>query len=280
MQILAFVFCYNRPKVLQDCINSIFGSSSIIPSEIVFVDDGSSSEVVDILLSTRLKYAQTTNISIWLKGKNLGFSDSAVKALNYARWRNPDYLFFIEADYVFERCAFDLIINTFQNTPQGSLALGIVGADAPYAARNDVRTLVFPQEMIRQIGEDNVVRTALYKPVSVFMGTKKYHIELHSNTCWTCYLNWQNIKRVAAYHPEIEAYLDRACAPIEDLHYPTSKIYRDKRVVDDGMLSHTLSFFWNRWAITNRVNRNVYGAWLNVMPTLAIHHSEGGMHHS
>jgi hypothetical protein len=82
---------------------------------------------------------------------------------------------------------------------------------------------------------------------------------------------------VAAEFPELNDYLDQACEPRENPNYPTSGEYRRRRVVDDGMLSHAISLVWNRWALKHGVDRNRFGAWLNIRPSVANHISGGGL---
>lgn len=105
---------------------------------------------------------------------------------------------------------------------------------------------------------------------------KPYAMELVSNTCFSSYLHWRNIQTVAAEFPELNDLLDQAVAPRENPNYPVSGKYKAQRTVDDGMLSHSLSLCWNRYALKHGIDRERYGAWLNLRPSVAEHRFQGG----
>ena len=66
--------------------------------------------------------------------------------------------------------------------------------------------------------------------------------------------------------------------PQENPNYPDSGIYRAKQYTDDGMLSHAISFYWNRCAIANGIDRGKFAAWLNIQPSVANNITGGGEH--
>jgi glycosyltransferase involved in cell wall biosynthesis len=279
MKTLAFVFCFNRAETLVRCVRSIFEHSERAPDEVVLIDDGSTDRnVIYVLLEVVKRYRDQAKITLWLKAKNEGFSDSAVRAMAYARQVNPDFLYFIEGDYVFRKNALDLIADCLTNTPQGARAMGIVGYDHPNFYSKQMLRDFFPNCMIAQLGEDNVNRAALHRPAPVNGARFRFEVELVSNTCFSSYLNWKNIQIVAREFPELNDLLDQACCPKENPNYPSSGRFKDLRCVDDGMLSHAISLCWNRWALKHGVDRERFGAWINIKPSVAQHVFEGGMH--
>ncbi len=275
MKALAFVFCYNRPDTLKACADSLLRGSNFRPEQVIFIDDGSSNgEVASVLSSVRDK---NRNVILWEKNENLGFSNSAIMALLYAREINYDYVFLIEGDYVFRPGGLDAVIDVFENAPEGQMCLGIAGYDHPNQQSETHRAHIFPDCMRAQVGEDNVNRAALHKPLYRFDAQgRPYALELVSNTCFTSYLNWKNIRKVATEFPELDDLLDQAVSPRENPNYPDSGKYKAMRTVDDGMLSHALSLCWNRWAIKHGIDRDLYGAWLNIRPSVAEHRFQGG----
>lgn len=284
MKTLAFVFCYERPRALALCADSLLNKCDRTPDEICFIDDGSGPEVHDAIREV-VSRAHPRLVSrdgvpciiLHPKTRNLGFSDSAVYALAQARTTNPEYLFLIEGDYVFRQWGIDTVMDVFENTEQGRMCLGISGYDNPCYYNPVMVEEVFPRGMLAQMGEDNVNRAALHRPVSVSGKRFPVQLELVSNTCFTSYLNWHRIQEVAAEFPELHDYLDQACAPRDNPNYPTSGHYKAQRVVDDGMLSHGISLVWNRWAIKHGIDRTKFGAWLNIKPSVANHIAGGGM---
>ena len=275
MKTIAFVFSYNRPETLRACLYSLFANSGFLPEEIVLIDDGSNAETIAVINEIGEAFCHKTKVLFVPNGSNLGLSASAQFAFGYARRENPDFVFFIEGDYVFRKHGLDCVMDCLTNTPEGDTCLGIAGYDHPNRMKPVNTEIIFPQYMKIQVGEDNVNRAALYKPRMVHQAFA-YSVELVSNTCWSCYLHWGNICKVAAEFPELWDLLEQACAPRENPNYPPSGKYRAQRTVDDGMLSHALSLCWNRYAIAHKLDRDRFGAWLNIRPSVAEHRFEGG----
>lgn len=275
MKTLAFVFSYNRPETLKACLESLYFGSKFIPTQIVVLDDGSSWETKQEILTPPMLWPSKSQYAFGPWDDNQGLSRSAVSALSMARESNPDFVFLIEGDYVFRSRGLDCVMDCLTNTPEGDSCLGIAGYDHPNQRQLEYTDHIFPDCMKAQVGEDNVNRSALHRPRMV-EGLFNYSIELVSNTCFTSYLHWGNICKVAAEFPELWDLLDQACAPRENPNYPDSGKYKSQRTVDDGMLSHALSLCWNRYAIKHGLDRERLGAWLNIRPSVAEHRFEGG----
>ena len=274
MRTIAFVFAYNRGETLHQCLYSLLHASQYIPDEVIVIDDGSTDKnVQNAIDSARRFYPQVRS---WMKGQNLGLSHSAQMAFTYAKQESPDYVFLIEGDYVYREGGIDDLMDLLVNTSQGKYCLGVAGYDHPNFYIPQIRDHVFPECMIRQVGEDNVNRGALHKPFC--LGNSCYHLELVSNTCWTSYLHWRNLEKVGREFPELWDLINQAVWPEENPNYPDSGKYKAARVVDDGMLSHALSLTWNSWAFEHEFDRQCHAAWLNIKPSIATHVYAGGMH--
>jgi glycosyltransferase involved in cell wall biosynthesis len=277
MNTLAIIFSYKRPAILEKCIESLFTQSKFFPKSVVIIDDGSGTDVLDVLQKAEEKFAGITLVK---KDTNKGFSDSAKIGLEITRNHNPDYAFWIESDYVFQPSGLDLVMDCFINTDYGRAAVAIAGCNHPNYRWPQMHQSIFPDCMKMQVGEDNVNRAGLYRPFHVETSQHKFCLERVSNNCWTTYFNWKLLCQVEEQQPEFTELLNQACSPIDNPNYPTSGQYKSQKTVDDGMLSHAVSLCWNRWAVKNNICRNRFSAWLNIAtPEVAIHHAEGGMHH-
>jgi hypothetical protein len=271
MKTLAIVFAYERPSVLSRCLDSLSRRGFVLH----VIDDSRTDAVSSVVAGHQYRDGDIE----YYRKPHSGFSDSACLALRTARAFNPDYLYLIESDYRFAPDAFSRIQDVFEKTEHGRKCLGIVGYDHPNFYRPEYTEQIFPDCMKQQMGEDNVNRAVLYQPFRVGVRLPYFHIlERVSNTCFTCYLNWKKIQEVAAEFPELNDYLDQACAPRDNPNYPTSGEYKRKKVVDDGMLSHGINLVWNKWAIKRGIDRNEYSAWLNIKPSIAQNINGGGMH--
>lgn len=278
MKTLAIVFCYRRPTILGECLRTLVENTTELPDEILLIDDGSEPPMPETIRALVEQYRGRAVISYLIKGRNRGFSDSAVMALDYAKRVNPKYLFFIESDHIFRKHGLDTVVSVLDNTEHGQTCLGIAGYDHPYSYHGGVQANIFPQFMVMQMGADNCNRPALFK---AFDATTKFgpiQLKLVSNTCFQSYLHWANIQKLNGEFPELMGYLERACKPVPVASYPPSETYARTGVVDDGMLSHGISFVWNKWALAHGIDRDKFGAWLNIMPSVAQNVNGGGMH--
>lgn len=275
MKTLAVFFCHERPKVTETCFVRLCDGIDHL-DRLLVIDDSNTRAVIGAL-ERQLMFTEA-RVMYWRKTRSLGFSDSAQLAIAHARLHQPEYLYLIESDYFMAADGLSRVRDVFEHTEQGGNCLGIVGYDHPNFYRPDVIANVFPSCMVQQVGEDNVNRAALHRPF-IAQGKRYTHsLELVSNTCFSCYLNWRKFNEIAAEFPELNDYLDQACAPRENPNYPPSGEYMRARVVDDGMLSHGINLVWNRWALRHGIDRERNAAWLNIKPSVATHISGGGLH--
>ena len=105
MKTLAIIFCYQRPETLKKCAASLFDNDTL-PDRMLFIDDGSGPEVRSFLTEFSKR---DSRIELHLKPENKGYSDSAVFAFNYARKLNPEFLYLIEGDFVFNQHGLDVV---------------------------------------------------------------------------------------------------------------------------------------------------------------------------
>ncbi len=279
MKIFVSVLCYDRPKILRYSMATIMENAAQFDSEVRALNDGDDPEVTRILRLTQscARNSYSSVFHVFAKSRSMGMVHSSKIALAYVRMFNPQYWFMAESDYIFRWDCYKTVLEVFEKTEEGRLCLGIVGYDAPNAYDEEHRNSIFPTHMKWQVGEDNVNRAALHqgnwKP-----GDEGRCVELASNTGTTCYLNWQRILEIGREFPEIHTLLDQAADPIDNPKYPQSSYYRQLQMFDDGMLSHAINLVWNRWALKHGIDRDTFGAWLNVKPSLAQSVTGGGMH--
>lgn len=266
--------------MLNRCLDSLMIQSDHKPDEIIIIDDGSSDVNNSFIMAFYVAFRGKARIRLWLSSENAGIGHSVRLAFGYIHDVKPERVYFIESDYVFNSRGLDVLDDLFKNTEEGRLCCGVSGYDHSnfYDSKFTNPAMgVFATCMKQQIGEDNVLREHLYKPFPVTGSKYKFHVELASNTCLSSYLNWSMIETVAKDQPELWDLIEKAKNPKFDPKYPQSGIFEMKRSFDDGMFSHAISICWNRWAIKNGIDRRKYAAWLNIKPSVAVHHYEGGM---
>ena len=174
MNTLAIIFSYKRPAILEKCIESLFTQSKFFPKSVVIIDDGSGTDVLDVLQKAEEKFPGITLVK---KDTNKGFSDSAKIGLEITRNNNPDYAFWIESDYVFQPSGLDLVMDCFINTDYGRAAVAIAGCNHPNYRWPQMHQSILPDCMKMQVGEDNVNRAGLYRPFHVETSQHKFCLE-------------------------------------------------------------------------------------------------------
>ena len=55
MDTLAIIFSYKRPALLEKCIESLFTQSKFVPKKVFVIDDGSGSDVSNVLQKLKEK---------------------------------------------------------------------------------------------------------------------------------------------------------------------------------------------------------------------------------
>lgn len=279
MKTLAVIFSYNRPHVLWHCVCSLFENTERVPERVVIIDDGSTDPTTEkVLMDVQARYSARSNLSVIRKDANKGFSDSAKMAFDLARGLNPKQLWLIEGDYVFAKGGLDRVDDALTNTPEGRRCFGVVGYDHPDFYRVQHRATEYPSQAVAMIGDDPVNRDILWQPFELITPRGTTWAEFASNTCFTCYLNWELISYNTINRPETWKVFDRIAHPQPIAGYPASAEFQAARVVDDGMLSNGLNLIWREMARRYGFPTDRFACWLNLKPSVANHISGGGMH--
>ena len=266
MKLLYVIFTYNRPKILNECLRTIFSKNSTLPDKLLFIDDGSEGTLKMSLLKAQIGSSIPTDIFSF--NPNNGYGPSFEFAFRAVEVYNPEYVFFIESDYIFAQNGLDMVMDIFENTDVGRNAVGFSGYDNPDFHVEHKTTHEFPPLMIKDCGEDNLNRSIMYKP---FKHTTKFgeiDLEFVSNSCGTMYLNWSKVVKFKELYPkEYELWINGVVLKNEANRLP----------INDGMLSHGIGWLWNKWAIQRGIDREKYAALLNIRPSIANHINGGGI---
>ena len=159
-------------------------------------------------------------------------------------------------------------MEVFENTEYGKNAVGFSGYDNPDFYSLDKTENIFPRITIEDCGEDNLNRSIMYKPFEVNLSNnQKINLEFVTNSCGTMYFNWKIWKKIKEQFPkEIEWWIQH-----------TTDRHKQKRNLNDGCMSHGISWLWTKWAKENGVDINKYAALLNIKPSVAKHINGAGI---
>lgn len=266
-KLLYVIYTHNRPNVLNESLTSLFTNSETKPNRVIIIDDGSTIEIKNSLYEFCLKNSNKIPIDYFSINKNVYYGVAAEFGIRMTQVYDPKYVFFIESDYIYGKNSIDIIMDIFENNEYGQNCLGFAGYDGPDFYKKEQIENIYPQIIVNDCGEDNLNRNILYRPFDIETKYGKRQLELVSNSCGTMYFNWSKMKEIKKQFPlEFENWIN-----------VTTDKHKDKRNLNDGMMSHGSSWLWTKWANLNNVDTKKYGALLNIKPSIANHINGGGI---
>jgi glycosyltransferase involved in cell wall biosynthesis len=236
MESLLILFCYNRPNILKQCIESMFNNTNHVFDEVLLINDGSQPEVTQSIMSFVLSNAAhpKTKFSLMHFGKNQGYSYAAEFAFNYAKWRNPKYLFFIEQDYIFRQGWAEEALAVLRASPKTVCISGYSNPDFFDVSKTEQ---MFPRIIKEDFGDDPCKREHMHTPFELETEAGKILVQGTSNSCGTCIINWQNLMAFdgLTYGDFWTRVIERAC---------NMQPGGNRNNYGDGPFSHGISYFW------------------------------------
>lgn len=267
---LYIIYTYNRPNILKQCLDTLFKNNDTKPDRVLIIDDGSEPQLKDDLFQFSLSNSinsKNTIIDFFSINKNLFYGNTAELGLRMAIAYDPKYVFFIESDYIFGKNGLDVIFDIFENNEYGKNCVAFSGYDGPDFYKKEQTDKNYREIIVNDCGEDNLNRDIMYKPFDIETKYGKKQLELVSNSCGTMYFNWAKMKQMRSEFPmEFENWIN----VVTDKH-------KAKRCLNDGMMSHGISWLWTKWAQKNNIDTNKYTALLNVKPSVANHINGAGI---
>lgn len=266
-KILYIIFTHNRGGILNQCIDSLFTNNDLKPDRVLIIDDGSEQLLKDNIFKFSIKNSNKFPIDFYSINKNIGYGNAGEFAIRLAIGYDYEYVFFIESDYVFGKNGLDVVMDVFENNEYGKNAVGFSGYDNPDFYKPSQTDKIFKEIIVNDCGEDNLNRDILYKPFEINTKYGKRQLELVSNSCGTMYFNWGKMQKIREQFPiEFEKWINI-----------TTDKYKEKRLLNDGMMSHGSSWLWTKWANLNNIDTKKYAALLNIKPSVANHINGGGI---
>jgi GT2 family glycosyltransferase len=261
---LFIFFIYNRPKILQACLESFFANDFPKDSYIIFIDDAASSECKNIYLpyiqgagenALWKKYPMSELVLHW---DNRGYSYSFFEALNLCILLNPENVFFVETDYVFTKGFYENCVKVLDS----SKAIAINGFSHPDLYNRDKCIKYYGQSVTEQHGEDVPNRSNLYKPFDI----ENIKVQYGTHSCCTLFLQWSKlISKV----------------DIEDLYRLFDRVTERKTgfnpiTPNDGLLTGGISLLWAK--ANNFTSETQESAFIDIIdPPIAAHIHGGGI---
>lgn len=232
MNLMFLIYTYNRPRVLQACIHSLFANTKIKPDRVIIIDDASEQPIRNGLFDFQLN-SPDMPVDILALGKNLGYGYTAELGLKLIEFHNPKYCMVVESDYIFRKGWLEEALAVLEASPD---SVGLSGYSNPDYYERSKTDEMFPRIMKEDFGEDKAERKYLH--VARLMETKlgKILVQGTTNCCGTFLLNWETISSLVKDFPGIrEKVFDRSC---------NKQPGGNRRYFGDGPFTHGLSHYW------------------------------------
>lgn len=178
MNIAFYILTYNRPGVLQVCLQTLYANTAIRPSESWIIDDGSEPQVQLALLNFA---QQRKDINLVLSSRNYGIGYSFERLYNLIYQNDDlDIACIVESDYIWRKGWLEDACAVFEASP---LTLALAGTDHPDMYDRAKTHTTFPQIMTEIFGKDLQAREHLYKPFDLDTKAGKVKVQGVSNSC-------------------------------------------------------------------------------------------------
>ena len=246
MSSILVLMVHNRLDMFEQCLNSMFSNTNFQFSEILICNDGSNRGTTKRILDYVYEHSGIKDVNLMHFSRNQGQGCILEFILNYATYKNPNYLFLLEQDYIWRDKWAEEAIAVLKNCPSTIM----VPAQSHKGYYEDYsKNELWPKQILEYFGEDPLPRNLMNNPFDLeiknykeFDVRSKIKVQAVSNTTTCNIINWRRfydlrIKSNEMYDGEEKFWkqvVRRACG-----------IGMDTRViVDDGILSQGICYFW------------------------------------
>ena len=304
---------HNRLDAFEECLESMFSNTNFQFTEILICNDGSNRGTTKSVLDYVYKHSGIKDINLMHFSRNQGQGCILEFILNYATYKNPNYLFLLEQDYIWrdkwaeeavavlEACPSTIMVPSQSHrhyhekeTPYVSWSNksdSIVKAEKPNAAYIAFgETYVKPNtggrsaQMIDYFGQDLFPRHLIHKPFDLdIKNHKEYQIRKTikvqpvSNTTTSNIINWRRLHDLRIKSNRLYGGEERFW---EQVIRKACGVGMDTRViVDDEILSQGICHFWYK-TYKDRINKEKDFPILDICDYSIGNHIDEGGHHS
>jgi len=262
MKFLNIIFTHNRNNVMIKSLDSIFNNTLIKADKTIIIDDNSNEETKQYLLNF-INENKSLNIDLFTNNQNEGYARNYWKAFNLLKFYNPEYVFFIESDYIFRKNYLEECFELFDKLPDLFAVKGF--AHKEYYNRAKIIPW-FRDATIEKFNEPLRSWQNLYQPLVI--NTKYGNIQYMygSHACGTILLNWEKINSVSTYN--IDRHILRAC-----------KNNEYNNIINDGFISCLYAKIWDDYFNLRKNRNNESGIAFVSDVSIATHLNSGGINH-
>jgi glycosyltransferase involved in cell wall biosynthesis len=243
MNIGFYIPTFNRPKILQQSLYTLFSNTQLKPSEVWFIDDGSQLETKRALF----EYATQNEFNLLIHGKNLGIGYTFERVYNLMRQNDDlDVACIIESDYVWRKDWLQDCLDVFEASPY---TVAIAGTDHMDMYDRIKTHETFPEIMKECFGEDLQAREHLYKPFTLETKNGPIQIQGVSNSCGCMIIHWKRFKEFLNDLGATNDYWRRM-----DRAFNKGITHDTRRNASDGHMSSTVSMLAEDYLVQHNVD--------------------------
>jgi len=263
MKLLYIIYTHNRPIILKECLATLFSNTNVKPHRVVILDDASEKSTKVGLWQFCLENStKEMPIDMLSFNENIGYGTNFEFGLSVARVYNPEYVFFVESDYIFRKNWAEDILEVFESEI-GKKSIGISGYDHPDFYTPERYDKMYRNIIKEDYGSDPVNRTNMFKLFDCTLGNKTLKLSGISNSCGTIYLKWRFTMELMKKYPEMKTTWWERLA--------NKQPGGNRKLLADGPLSHGLSYYWSLYAKEQGWDTSKYFPLLNIVPSVSNH---------
>lgn len=272
MKILFIFYTFNRPQILQKCLETCFGNTNIPPSEVLIIDDGSTIKQRQGLFQFAVENSKDFPINFLNLNRNIGIGYTFELGHIYTKFSDPTVLVNVETDHIFRKGWLEDALAVFDAFPT---ALGIpIYSNPDYYDKSKTEEM-FGRITVDDFGSDLAKREYLHKPFKTQTSVGEMEVQFSDHSCGSFLLRWDRVSALMKNYPEMQSKVFNRAFNKEPLG--------DRRHAGDGPLTGGLSWFWYKNILDLQAqglitdfdySRN--GPWVDVCDFSLANHINGG----
>ena len=237
MKTAFFILTYNRSNVLQHCLQSLFGNTSLRPDEAWIIDDGYDIKMQHALLEMGSK----AGVNLVLSTRNYGIGYSFERLYNLIYQHDDiDLACIIESDYIWRKGWLEDVQAVFDASPN---TFAIAGTDHPDMYDRTKTHTTFPTIMTEIFGRDLKAREHLYIPFDLDTKLGKIKVQGVSNSCGCMILHWGRFKKVIQALEEEKVIPHGDYKRLMDRAFNKGITHDTRKNASDGYMSSIVSMY-------------------------------------
>lgn len=270
MNIAFYILTYNRPKVLQYCLQTLFGNTTIKPDEAWIIDDGSEAPLQRQLLESCIH----NNINFMMSARNYGIGYS-FERLYHLIWQNDDLdlACIIESDYIWRKGWLEDVCAVFEASPY---TLAVAGTDHPDMYDRAKTHTTFPEIMTGIFGRDLFSRNSLYQPFDLVTPRGEIKVQGVSNSCGCMILNWKRLRLIIQELEDNNIISMRDYKRLMDRAFNKGITHDTRKNASDGYMSSIVSMYGELFLDLHDVDKSKHFPFLSICDYSVSEHICGG----